>query len=199
MTQNQERASRKARQNGGNNHSITIKEEVMNRTMNVHVIALSALMGMFLLMSGVGQADTLSEGHRKVSGVVTVIKGDIVTVKTETGTLFLNQNEARAHGHAEWKKGDEATIIVNLNNDVIDAHPKGEEGHHHFYTGKLVYVGKMNKEIKLDTITGEKVFPLGRIDLKTKPIEEGEVVTVELNESGTVIDIRRGAHGEVKH
>ena len=157
------------------------------------------VMGMCFITAGIGHADTLSEGHKKVSGVVTVIKGDVVTVKTDTGTLFLNQNDARAHGHGEWKKGDEATIIVNMNNDVIDAHPKGEEGHHHFYTGKLVYVGKMKKEVKLETITGEKVFPLGRIDLKTKPIQEGEVVTVELNENGTVIDIRRGSHGEGKH
>lgn len=171
----------------------------MNRKMKLHIMAASVFIGMVFMVSGIGHADTLSEGHKKVSGVVTVIKGDIVTVKTDTGTLFLNQNEARAHGHAEWKKGDEATIIVNMNNDVIDAHPKGEEGHHHFYTGKLVHVGKMKKEIKLETITGEKVFPLGRIDLKTKPLEEGEVVTVELNENGTVIDIRRGAHGEGKH
>ena len=171
----------------------------MNRTMNVHVIVMSAVMGLFLALSGIAQADTLSEGHRKVTGVVTVIKGDIVTVKTPTGNLFLNQNDARQHGHAEYKNGDEVTIMVNENNDIIEAHHKGEEGHHHFYTGKLVYIGKMKKEIKLETIDGEKVFPLGRIDMKTKPIEEGEVVTVEVNEGGTVIDLHRGAHGEVKH
>ncbi|MEP7152227.1 MAG: hypothetical protein ABI856_10985 [Nitrospira sp.] len=171
----------------------------MNRKMNLHIMAASVFIGMVFMVSGIGHADTLSEGHKKVSGVVTVIKGDIVTVKTDTGTLFLNQNDARRHGHAEWKKGDEATILVNENNDVIEAHHKGDEGHHHFYTGKLVHMGKMKKEIKLETIDGEKVFPLGRIDMKTKPLEEGEVVTVEVNEAGTVIDLHRGAHGEGKH
>ncbi len=171
----------------------------MNRTNHLNIMVLSVVMGMVFIMGGVGQADTLSEGHRKVSGVVTAVKGDLVTVKTPTGNLPLNQKNARQHGHAEWKVGDEVTLIVNINNDVIEAHHKGEEGHHHFYTGKLVYVGKMKKEIKLETIDGEKVFPLGLLEIKTKPIEEGEVVTVEVNEGGTVIDLRRGAHGEQKH
>jgi len=171
----------------------------VNRKIHLHIVALSIFMGMFFILASTGHADTVSEGHGKVNGVVTVIKGDIVTVKTSTGTLFLNQNDARRHGHAEYKEGDEVTIVVNENNDIIEAHHKGEEGHHHYYTGKLVYMGKMKKEIKLETIDGEKVFPLGRIEIKTKPIEEGEVVTVEVNEGGTVIDLHRGSHGEVKH
>lgn len=199
MTQNQERASHKPRQDRGRNHAITIKEEVMNRTMNVHVIVMSALMGLFLALSGIAQADTLSQGHRNVSGVVTKVKGDIVTVKTSTGTLTLNQKGAAEHGHAEYKNGDEVTLMMDENNNIIEAHHKGEEGHHHFYTGKLIYMGKMKKEIKLETIDGEKVFPLGRLEIKTKNIEEGAVVTVEVNEGGTVIDLHRGAHGEVKH
>ena len=168
----------------------------MNRPMNIHIIFVMTLVSMFFLFAGIGQADTLSEGHRKVNGVVTTIKGDIVTVKTLTGTLFLNQNDARRHGHVDWKKGDEATVVVNENNDVIEAHRKGEEGHHHFYTGKLIYMGKTKKEIKLETIDGEKVFPLGRIEIKTRPIEEGAIVTVEVNEGGTVIDLHLGSHGE---
>ncbi|MCA9500948.1 MAG: hypothetical protein KC588_17270, partial [Nitrospira sp.] len=195
----QERISRKARQDRGSNHSITIKEEVMNRTMNLHGMMLSAVMGMALLMSGIAQADTLSQGHRNVSGVVTAVKGDIVTVKTSTGTLTLTQKGAAEHGHAEYKNGDEVTLMMDENNNIIEAHHKGEEGNHHFYTGKLIYMGKTQKEIKLETIDGEKVFPLSRLEIKTKPIEEGEIVTVEVNEGGIVIDLHRGAHGEVKH
>ena len=176
-----------------------MKDDVNRITTHIHIMALSVFMSMFFILSGFGQADTLSEGHRKVFGEVAHVKGGIVTVKTPTGTLTLSQNDAREHGHAEWKVGDEVTIIVNINNDVIDAHHKGEEGHHHFYTGKLVYVGKMKKEIKLETIDGEKVFSLKLIEIKTKNIKEGEVVTVEVNEGGTVIDLRRGAHGEGKH
>ena len=178
--------------------STTIKEEVMNRTMNFHVIVLSAVMGMFLLMSGIGHADSkgVSHGHKQVTGVVTTEKGGILTVKTPTGDYSLAENASRRHGHAVPKLGDEVTLVLDENNAVIEAHPKGEEGTHHFYTGKLVYMGKMNKEIKLQTSDGEKVFPLARLEIKTKPIEEGAMVTVEVNEGGTVIDLHRASHDE---
>lgn len=168
----------------------------MNRTMNIHVMMLSAVMGMVLLMSGVGHADSkgVSHGHKQVAGVVTMEKGGILTVKTPTGNYTLTENASHRHGHAVPKVGDEVTLVLDENNAVIEAHPKGEEGIHHFYTGKLVYMGKMNKEIKLETSEGEKVFPLGRLDIKTKPIEEGAMVTVEVNEAGTVIDLHRARY-----
>jgi hypothetical protein len=52
-------------------------------------------------------------------------------------------------------------------------------------------MGKMNKQIKLLTPGGEKIFPLGRLEIKTKPIEEGAMVRVEVNEGGIVIDLHR--------
>jgi hypothetical protein len=163
----------------------------MKRHMNFQLLVLSMVMSIVFLMAGLGQADTLSKGQTKVAGLVTADQGGILTVETPTGRLTLNQNNARRHGHAEYKVGDEVTMVVDGNNTIIEAHLKGEEGHHHFYTGRLVYMGKMNKEIKLLTAEGEKVFPLGRLEIKTKPIEEGTVVTVEVNEGGTVIDLRR--------
>jgi hypothetical protein len=35
------------------------------------------------------------------------------------------------------------------------------------------------------------VFPLERMEVKTKPIAEGSNIVVELNEEGTVIDVRK--------
>ncbi|WP_447971103.1 hypothetical protein [Nitrospira sp. M1] len=170
----------------------------MNRTVNLKVFVLSALVVTVFMWAGVGQADSsaVSEGHSKATGVVTAVKGDFVTVETKAGNHMLNQKNARRHGHAEYKVGDEVTMVLDENNTVIEAHLKGEEGHHHFYTGKLVYMGKMDKHIKLETAEGEKTFPLGRLEIKTKNIEEGAVVTVEVNEGGTVIDLHRGEHAE---
>ena len=74
---------------------------------------------------------------------------------------------------------------------VIDIHLKGQEAGHQFVTGKLIYVGKMEKEIKLQTAEGDKIFPLERLEVKTGGIPEGTQVTVELNEAGTVIDLHR--------
>ena len=82
---------------------------------------------------------------------------------------------------------------------MSEIHPKGSKGTHRFVTGKLVYVGKMKKEIKLQTAQGEQVFPLEKQELKTGPIEEGATVTVELNEAGSVIDLHRADSGAGKH
>jgi DNA/RNA-binding domain of Phe-tRNA-synthetase-like protein len=88
---------------------------------------------------------------------------------------------------------------LDENNSVIDAHLAGKEGTHRFVTGKLVHVGKMKDEIKLQTAQGEQVFPLLHQETKTKALEEGANVTVELNEAGTVIYLHRaGEHSPVK-
>jgi hypothetical protein len=72
-----------------------------------------------------------------------------------------------------------------------DLHHKGNEGKHTFVTGNLVHMGQMEKHVKLNTIDGERVFPLAKQEIKTKGIDEGTKVTVELNEAGAVIDLHR--------
>jgi hypothetical protein len=161
----------------------------------------SAVLGLFLIIPSVSQADSkgIHKGHREVTGVVKSEQGGIYTVETPTGNYSLNENAARRHGHAIPKVGDEVTIVLDENNLVIEAHPKGEMGRHHFYTGKLVHLGKMQKEVKILTPDGEKVFPIDRLEIKTKGIEEGTMVTVEVNEGGTAIDLHRATDGGDAH
>jgi hypothetical protein len=123
-----------------------------------------------------------------------------LAVQTPDGSTFMlepNQAQSQRHGHAPHKVGDQVTVTLNENNMITEIHPKGEGGEHRFISGKLVYVGKMKSEIKLQTDDGEKIFPLDRQELKAKPIEEGSRVTVELNEAGHVIDLHK--EGEQKH
>lgn len=129
--------------------------------------------------------------HRSMTGVV-IKKGNTLSIKTTDGATFQwNEKASRRHGHEPFKEGDEVTVVVDENNSVIEMHPKGEEGKHQFVTGKLIYMGKMQQEVKLQTSEGEKVFPLAKQETKTKPIAEGTEVTVELNEAGSVIDLHR--------
>lgn len=126
--------------------------------------------------------------HMKVSGVVSKVQSGVTTVKTSWGSMTI----ASATGSQKLEVGEEVEITVNENNAVIDVHRKDEPARAHRYiTGNLVYVGKMKKEIKLWTPEGEKVFPLERLEVKTGGIEEGALVTVELNEAGTVVDLYR--------
>lgn len=132
-----------------------------------------------------------SGSHKSMTGVV-IKKGTALAVKAPDGSTFqVNENVSRRHGHEPFKEGDEVTMVVDENNTIIDMHHKGEEGKHTFVTGKLVHMGKMEKQVKLQTSEGEKVFPLAKQEIKAKGISEGTQVTVELNEAGVVIDLHR--------
>jgi hypothetical protein len=135
------------------------------------------------------------EAHKHFKGEV-IEKGGGLAVKTQEGTTYqLSENEARRQGR-QFKAGDKVEVTVNENNAIVDVHMEGEKGEHKFVAGKLVHVGKMNKEIKLKTAEGDQTFPLLLQETKTKDLPEGTEVTVELNEAGTVIDLHKGKHGQ---
>jgi hypothetical protein len=175
------------------------KEAVMSVSSGFKII-LPALIWTLLivLISPVAwSAETKGQGkgHKVVTGVVTGEKSGLLTVKTPDGTMHtINPKASGRHGHEVPKVGDEVTMVLDHNNTIIEVHPKGKEGTHHFITGKLAYVGKMKKEIKLATPEGEKTFPIERLEIKTGGIEEGALVTAEVNESGTIIDLHRAGH-----
>jgi hypothetical protein len=123
--------------------------------------------------------------HITAHGVVEKIQSGVIFVKAPSATYRLNAKTAPSG----IKVGDEITLWVNEENMVIDHHLKGHAQAHRLISGKLIYVGKTKKEIKLWTPEGEKVFPLERLEVKAKPIKEGSTVTVELNENGTVVNL----------
>jgi hypothetical protein len=171
--------------------------------MSIHLSRKFVPLLLAVLMTIPYVANSATEGqhgsHRSLTGVV-IKKGNTLSIKTTDGATFQwNEKASRGHGHEPFKEGDEVTVVVDENNAVIEMHPKGEEGKHKFVTGKLVHVGKMQKEIKLQTSEGEKVFPLAKQEIKTKPIDEGTQVTVELNEAGAVIDLHPADSGQSKH
>jgi hypothetical protein len=162
----------------------------MRKTMVLGSMVLSLLMVASYGFADEGGSHSHAKGgtHMKVSGVVSKVEPKYITVKTTWGSLRITSDASPKN----LEVGEEVEMTMNENNTVIDVHRKGDPDHaHHFITGKLVYVGKMKKEIKLSTPEGDKVFPLDRLETKTGGIEEGAMVTVELNEAGTVIDLHR--------
>lgn len=127
--------------------------------------------------------------HLTLNGVVTKMQSGLVYVKTPVGQYTINAKTVPADAAV----GDEVTLWLNGENLVIDHHGKhkNKARAHRLITGKLIYAGLTKKEIKLWTPEGEKVFPLDRMEIKTKPIEEGSMVTIMLNQDGTVIDLRK--------
>ena len=132
---------------------------------------------------------TLSGYHLTLDGVVTKIQSGLAFVKTPVGQYTIPMKQAPPDAAV----GDKVTLWLNEENMVIDHHGKhkNKPGRHRLVTGKLIYAGLTKKEIKLWTPEGEKVFPLERMEVKTKPIEEGTMITIELDEKGTVIDLRK--------
>src|SRR5437867_10867045 len=164
-------------------------------------LLLPVLIGMILGIPAAGSSATVEQlGSHKKATCVVVQKAGALAVQTPDGATYqLNPNRELRHGQEPFKEGDEVTVLVDENNMVIDMHLKGQKAAHQFVTGKLVYVGKMKKAIKLQTSEGEKVFPLERLEVKTGAIPEGTQATVELNEAGTVIDLHRADKDKAKH
>lgn len=143
-------------------------------------------------------AEDPPRGHTEISGVV-MEKGGGLVLMTPGGAMHqINANVSKRHGHVPFKAGDEVVAVLDENNYIIDMHLKGKEGKHQLVTGKLIKVGVMKNQIKLQTADGEKTFPLTEQAQKTKVIPDGAVVTVEINEAGAVIDLHQADTGSGK-
>ena len=139
----------------------------------------------FTMEMSFGAQPRTKPGHRITAhGVVEKIQSGMIFAKTPFATYRLSVKTAPSG----IQVGDEITLWVNEDYGPRSSH----EGHaqaHRLVSGKLIYVGRAKKEIKLWTPEGEKVFPLERLEVKAKPIKEGSTITIELNERGTVIDL----------
>ncbi len=125
----------------------------------------------------------------QVNGAVTKIQSGLIYVKTPAGQYTISAKTAPSDAAV----GDEVSLWLNDENMVMDHHGKEKhmKGAHRLIFGKLIYTGTTKNQIKLSTPEGENVFPLERMEVKTKPIAEGSQIVVELNEEGAVIDLRK--------
>jgi hypothetical protein len=135
----------------------------------------------------------MKAGHQKVEGVVIDMKSGLYTVKTSTGaTLTLAETAAVRNGHNAPKVGDEMTLWVNEGNMVMDARPKGKPGKApRFISGTLASINNGNSRMTLSTPGGEKSFNLRPESRMFRDIAVGAEVTLEVNDTGEVIDIHK--------
>ncbi len=93
---------------------------------------------------------------------------------------------------SDIKVGDELSLWVNKNNVVVDHQRAGDkEPHHRFITGKVAYASPDKTAIKMWTPEGEKTFDVQTGKSKLSTIREGTSITVEVNDAGKVIDLRK--------
>jgi hypothetical protein len=123
----------------------------------------------------------------KLQGVVADIKSGQVFVQTSGGRYSV---VAKTAPH-DVKVGDTLTLWVSSNNVVVDHHPKGKEGVHRLITGKMTHASGDMKAITLMTPEGEQTFAVEHGESKLSGMKEGTSITIELNEAGKVIEIRK--------
>jgi hypothetical protein len=163
---------------------------------SLFIIPVVAMMTPLAAQSGptnLEEVDRMKAGHKKVEGVVTEVKSGLYTVKTSTGaTLTLTEAAAVRHGHTAPKVGDEMTLWVNEGNMVMAAYPKGQPGKApHFITGTLTSIDNGKSKMTLSTSGGEKSYNLRPESRMFKDIALGSEVTIEVNDTGEVIDIHK--------
>jgi hypothetical protein len=135
----------------------------------------------------------MKAGHKKVEGVVTELKSGLIIVKSSTGaTLTLTENTAARIGKPVPNVGDEMTVWVNEGNMVMAAHPKGQPGKApHFISGTLASIDNGKSKMTLSTSGGDKSYNLRPESRMFRDIAVGSEVTIEINDTGEVIDIHK--------
>jgi hypothetical protein len=139
------------------------------------------------------EVSRMKSGHQKVEGMVIEMRSGLYTVKTSTGaTLTLTETAAVRHGHRAPKVGDEMTLWVNEGNMVMDARLKGHPGRGpRFITGTLASIDNGKSQLTLATSGEEKSFHLRPESRMFRNIAVGTQVTIEVNDTGEVIDIHK--------
>ena len=135
----------------------------------------------------------MKAGHKKVEGVVIDVKSGLYTVKTPSGaTLTLAEAAAVRYGRDVPKVGDAMTLWVNEGNMVMDARPKGQPGKApRFISGTLASIDYDQSQMTLSTSGGEKNFKLRPESRMFRDIAVGAQVTIEVNDTGEVIDLHK--------
>ena len=151
----------------------------------------------FLLLSTSTFGDHAGESagmHQQLLGVVTKIDGGIIFVKTPHVVRTISPNKGDRMGLHDVQIGDQVMLVIDAGNVLIDVHKVGNPIHgHHMVTGTLHYADPFWKEVQVSTPEGIKQFDVDSLaGSKLSVFEEGNPVTLELDEANVMIDIRRG-------
>jgi hypothetical protein len=124
----------------------------------------------------------------KLSGTVSEIRPGLIFLTTSIGQLSLSNKL----GPRNAQVGDEVTMWVNGDKVVIDVHQKdGDASIHRYITGNLTYVSDRKNEVTFWTPEGEKIFRVDQTANTFKGLDEGSPITVELNDAGSIIHVRK--------
>lgn len=129
-----------------------------------------------------------SDTRMRLSGTVSKLKSSFVFLKTPLGIVTVSTKT----GVRNAKVGQDMTVWVDGDHVAIDLYQAGtdSEPSRRFLTGRLVWDSPDRSSVRLWTPDGEKTFP-AESPRKGPPLKEGVPITLELDQQGDVVEIRR--------
>ncbi len=126
--------------------------------------------------------------HLALKGAVSKLKSNFIFFRTPLGVVTVSSKTGVRHA----KVGQEMTMWIHRNHVAIDLSQAGHStASYRFLTGPLTYASPDHTAITLWTPNGEQTFPADRGKTILSSVKEGAPITLELNQQGTVVDIRR--------
>ena len=125
----------------------------------------------------------------KVSGSVAKLKAGYTFLRTPVGMLPISSKT----GLKQAKVGQDLTLWIHDTNMAVELRPNGEhQPTSRLLTGKLAYSTPEKRELTIWTPEGEQQFPADQAKGSLAGLKEGSPVIVELNGTGSVVEIRKG-------
>ncbi|WHZ24012.1 MAG: hypothetical protein OJF47_003124 [Nitrospira sp.] len=131
---------------------------------------------------------TPAEVRLLVNGTVSKLKSNYVFLKTPLGIVTVSGKT----GVRNAKVGQEMSVWIQERYVAIDLYQDGlTTPSRRFLSGPLTYASAEHDRLTLQTPEGEQSVPLTQRPASLAALKEGMPITVELDQQGALIDIRR--------
>lgn len=129
-----------------------------------------------------------SQLHVLLNGTVSKLKSNYVFLKTPLGIVTVSGKT----GVRNAKVGQEMSVWVQEQHVAIDLYHEGVSSpSRRFLSGPLTYASHDHTRLVMQTPEGEQSIPLTQRPASLASLKEGWPITVELDQQGALVDIRR--------
>ena len=131
---------------------------------------------------------TVSQVSLLLNGTVSKVKSNYVFLNTPLGIVTVSGKT----GVRNAKAGQEMSVWIHERHVAIDLYHDGlSTPSRRFLSGPLAYAAGEPNQLIMQTPEGEKSIPFTQRPASLATLKEGSPITVELNQQGELVDIRR--------
>jgi hypothetical protein len=122
-----------------------------------------------------------------LKGTVTKLKSSFIFYRTPLGIVPVSSKT----GVRNAKVGQEMTLWADGGNVAIDlTQPGAASPSRRFITSRLTFSGGDRTAVSIWTPEGQRTFPADHAKAALSRTKDGALVTLELNEKGTIVEVR---------